>query len=50
MDRARSIHWEKIFAYRVFVTKRERKRPRGRPGSRWENDIKIDLGKTGMGR
>ena len=30
-------------AYRVLVGKPESKRPLGRPGSRWENNIKKDL-------
>jgi hypothetical protein len=34
---------ERISVYRVLVGKPERKRPRGRPRRRWENDIKIDL-------
>jgi hypothetical protein len=31
--------------YRVFVGKRGRKRPLGRPRLRWEDNIKIDLQK-----
>ena len=30
-------------AYRVLTGKRERRRPRGRPRLRWENNIKIGL-------
>jgi len=29
--------------YRVLVGKHEGKRPLGRPRSRWENNIKMDL-------
>jgi hypothetical protein len=31
-------------AYRVLVGRSEGKRPLGRPRSRWENNIKMDLG------
>jgi hypothetical protein len=34
---------EKRNAYRILVGKPERKRPLGRPRSRWEDNIKIDL-------
>jgi hypothetical protein len=30
-------------AYRVFVRKRERKRPLGIPRRRWEDNIKMDI-------
>jgi hypothetical protein len=30
-------------AYRVLVGKPEGKRPLGRPGSRWEDNIKMDF-------
>jgi hypothetical protein len=30
-------------AYRVLVGKPERKRPLGRPGRRWEDDIKMEV-------
>jgi hypothetical protein len=33
--------------YRVLVGKPEGKRPLGRPGSRWENNIKMDLQEVG---
>jgi hypothetical protein len=33
--------------YWVFVGKSEGKRPLGRPGSRWDDNIKIDLQKVG---
>jgi hypothetical protein len=35
--------------YRVLVGKPEGKRPLGRPRRRWENGIKMDLGKIGWG-
>jgi hypothetical protein len=34
--------------YRVLVGRPEGKRPMGRPRRRWENNIKIDLRKTGI--
>jgi hypothetical protein len=37
-------------AYRVLVGKPEGKRPLGRPRSRWEDNIKIDLQEVGCGR
>jgi hypothetical protein len=33
--------------YRVFVRKPEGKRPLGRPRSRWEDNIKMDLQEVG---
>jgi hypothetical protein len=38
---------EKRNAYRVWVRKPERKRALGRPRSRWENNIKIDIKEMG---
>ena len=35
--------------YRVLVGKPEGKRPLGRPGLRWEDNIKIDLQELGCG-
>ena len=35
--------------YRVLVGKREVKRPLGRPGRRWEGNIKMDLQEAGWG-
>jgi hypothetical protein len=37
--------WEKggFYAYRIVVEKPERKRPFGKPGRRWEKNIKIDF-------
>jgi len=38
--------WERRGVYRVLVG-RKGKRPLGRPWSRWENNIKMDLRETG---
>jgi hypothetical protein len=35
--------------YRVLVGKPEGKRPLGRPGLRWEDNIKMDLQEVGCG-
>jgi hypothetical protein len=35
--------------YRVLVGKPRRKRPLGRPWSRWEDNIKMDLQEVGYG-
>jgi hypothetical protein len=35
--------------YRVLVGKPKRKRPLGRPRSRWEDGIRMDLMETGWG-
>jgi len=35
--------------YRVLVGKPEGKRPPGRPRSRWEDNIKMDLQEVGCG-
>ena len=42
MGEGRGVH-------RVLVGKPEGKRPLGRPGRRWEDNIKIDLQEPGMG-
>ena len=42
MAEARGVH-------RVLVGKPEGKRPLGRPGRRWEDNIKMDLKEVGMG-
>ena len=34
---------ERRGVYRVLVEKSEEKRPLGRPGRRWEDDVKMDL-------
>jgi hypothetical protein len=36
-------------AYNILVGMPEGRRPLGRPRSRWEDNIKMDLGKTGFG-
>jgi hypothetical protein len=36
--------------YRVSVKKPERKRPLGRPGRRWENRTRVDIGEIGWGK
>jgi len=40
---------ERRSVYRVLVGKIEEKRPRGRPRSRWEDNIKMDLQEVGCG-
>jgi hypothetical protein len=35
--------------YRVFMAKREGKRPLGRPRRRWEDNIKMDFQEVGCG-
>jgi hypothetical protein len=35
--------------YKVLVGKPEGKRPLGRPRHRWEDGIRVDLGKIGWG-
>ena len=42
--------WEKISAYKVLVAKPEGKRLLGRPRRRWEDNIEMDLRKTGVER
>jgi hypothetical protein len=37
---------EKRYAHRILAGKPERKRPLGRPRRRWEDNIKIHLGKV----
>jgi len=37
---------ERRGACRILVGKPERKRPLGRPGGRWEDNIKMDLKTT----
>jgi hypothetical protein len=43
---ARSTHEEKMNAYAALGNS-EGKRPLGRPGRRWEDNIKIDLKEQG---
>jgi hypothetical protein len=40
---------EKRNAYRILVGKPEGKRPLGRPGRRWEDNIKMGLREIGWG-
>jgi hypothetical protein len=40
---------ETRIAYKIFVGKPERKRPHGRPMCRWEDNMKLNLRKTGFG-
>ena len=40
---------ERRGVYRVLVGKSEGKKPLGRPGRRWEDNIKIDLQEIGCG-
>jgi hypothetical protein len=40
---------EKRNAYRLFVGKPEGKKPLGRPGRRWVDNIRMDLGEVGWG-
>jgi hypothetical protein len=41
------MYGEKGNAYRLLVGKPEGKRPIGRPGHRWVDDIKMVLGEIG---
>jgi hypothetical protein len=47
MGRACGAYGEDRVMHRVLVGKPEGKRPLGRPGSRWEDNIKMDLQKAG---
>jgi len=38
---------ERRCVYRILVVKPEGKRPLGRPGRRWEDNIKMDLQEVG---
>jgi len=49
MDGACSTYGERTGVYRVLVGKPEGKRPFGRPGRRWEDNIKMDLQEVGYG-
>jgi hypothetical protein len=41
--------WEVRSAYNILVGKPEGRRPLGRPGHRWEDNIKMDLREIGFG-
>jgi len=43
------VYGERRGVYKVLVGKPERKRPLGRPRSRWECNIKMDLQEVGCG-
>jgi hypothetical protein len=36
-------------AYNILVGRPEGRRPLGRPGRRWEDNIEMDLGEIGFG-
>jgi hypothetical protein len=40
---------ETRYTYRALVEKPEGRRPLGRPRSRWEDNVKIDLREAGWG-
>jgi hypothetical protein len=42
-----ALKGDKGGAYRVWVVRSERKRPLGRPRSRWEDNIEMDLQRVG---
>jgi hypothetical protein len=45
------LSWLLIYtgnAYKILAGKPERKRPRGRPRRRWEDNIRMDLRETGL--
>jgi hypothetical protein len=44
-----SKNGEKRNAYTLLVGKTEGKRPLGRPGRRWVDNIRMDLGEVGSG-
>jgi hypothetical protein len=46
---ASSTWGERRGVHRVLVAKPEGKRPLGRPGRRWEDNINIDLKEVGCG-
>jgi hypothetical protein len=55
--KSRGLRWEgnvarmgeRGSAYRALVGKLEERRPTGRPGRRWEDNIKMDLSDVGWG-
>jgi hypothetical protein len=44
-----STNGDKRNTYRLLVGKPEGKRPLGRPRRKWVDNIRIDLGRGGMG-
>jgi hypothetical protein len=49
MGGACSAYGERRGVYRVLARKPEGKRPLGRPRSKWEDNIKMDLEEVGYG-
>jgi hypothetical protein len=49
MGRACSTNGEERNAYRLLVGKAEGRRPLGRPGRRWVDNIMMDLVEVGWG-
>jgi hypothetical protein len=49
MGKACSTHHEIRNTYKIQFIKHDGKRPLGRSRRRWENNIKIDNGKSGLG-
>jgi hypothetical protein len=47
MGRACGMHREKRNAYRILVGKLEGKIQLGKPGRRWEDNVKMDLQEIG---
>jgi hypothetical protein len=43
MGRAYSANGKKMITYRILVGKPDRKKPLGRPGSRWGDNIEMGL-------
>jgi hypothetical protein len=41
------MYWERRIVYRVLMGKPEGKRPLGRPRSRWDDNMQIDLQEVG---
>jgi hypothetical protein len=48
VGRVCGMHGRGEKVYKVLVGKREGKRPLGRPGRRWEDGIRMDLGDIGL--
>jgi hypothetical protein len=49
MGEVRSTNGGKGNAYRIFVVKTDGRRPLGRPGRGWVDNIKMDLREIGWG-